>query len=55
MKDGFKNKLLISAAVLAGIALVVATNTAHAADNPQATNVTGQSTANQLKAKLASD
>lgn len=55
MKDGFKNKFLISTTVLAGITLIGATNTAHAADNPQATNVTGQSTANQLKAKLAND
>lgn len=55
MKDSFKNKFLISTAILAGITLIGATNTAHAADNPQATNATGQSTANQLKAKLASD
>ncbi|MCI1975571.1 MAG: SEC10/PgrA surface exclusion domain-containing protein [Limosilactobacillus sp.] len=55
MKDGFKNKFLISTAVLAGITLVGATNTAHAADNVQEINVAGQSTANQLKAKLAND
>ena len=55
MKDSFKNKFLISTAILTGITLIGATNTAHAADNPQATNSTGQSTANQLKAKLASD
>lgn len=41
MKDSFKNKFLISTAILAGITLIGATNTAHAADNPQATNATG--------------
>lgn len=55
MKDSFKNKFLISTAVLAGITLVGTTNIAHAADNPQETNVTGESTANQLKAKLTND